>query len=137
MRAATKERLLAVLLLLAMLLLLLLHECPALSRRMAEEDVKDIILWQNGPDSKTVTLNREQIGEFLEHYNRAKYRGKADGSGGTAEWGAVIVQQDATEIRILDFSGGPDFEVSCDPRGWWFYLDSADLRAYILEQLEE
>ena len=134
MRAATKERLLSMLLL---LLLLLLHDCPALSRRMAEADVKDIILWQNGPDSKSITLSREEIRQFLEYYNQAKYRGRADGSGGTAEWGAVIVQQDATEIRILDFSGGPDFEVSCDLRNWWFYLDSVELRAYILAQLEE
>lgn len=136
MRAATRDRLLAVLLLLLMLLLLLLHDCPALSRRFAEEDVKDIILWQNGPESQSITLNRKEIATFLEHYNRAAYRGRADGSGGTAEWGAVIVRQDGTEIRILEFSGGPDFEVSCKPLDWWFYLDSGELREYILGRLE-
>jgi len=136
MKRPTKERILAVLLLLATLLLVLLYNSPAISRRLATEDVKDIILWQNGPDSKTVTLNREQIGAFLEVYNRAKYRGRGDGSGGTAEWGAIIVLQDGTEIRVNDFSGGPDFEVSCDPRNWWYYLESGDLREYIRKQLE-
>ena len=122
--------------LLASLLLALLWGSPVVSRRCAGSDVKDVILWQNGPDSKTVTLNREQIGAFLEHYNRAQYRGRADGSGGTAEWGAIIVLQNGTEIRVNDFSGGPDFEVSCDPRNWWYYLESGDLRVYIRNQLE-
>jgi len=135
MRGAVKDRFLAGVLLLVILLLVLLWGSPALSRQLAEADVKDIILWQNGPDSKTVTLNREQIAEFLEHYNRARYRGRADGSGGTAEWGAVIVLQDGMEIRANDFSGNY-FEVSCDPRNWWFYLESGELREYIRKQLE-
>ena len=129
-----KDRILAGILLLILLPVIFLHGSPLLSRRFEEADVKDIILWQNGPDSKTVTLNREQIGAFLEDYNRAKYRGRGDGSGSTAEWGAIIVLQDGLEIRVNDFSG--NFEVSCDPRDWWFYLESEALRTYILERLE-
>ena len=122
-------------LLLGLVLVIVIWESPVFSGRIAKADVKDVILWQNGPDSKTVTLNRERIDTFLDTYNRLKYKGRADGSGGTAEWGAMIVLQDGTEIHVNDFYNSR-FEVSCDSRDWWYYLDSGDLRSYILAQLE-
>ena len=121
-----------------LLMLPLLHGYMAAGfYRVPETEVKDVILWQNGPNSQRITLNREEIAAFLKSYNRADYRGRADGSGGTAEWGAVIVKQDGMEIRVHEFSGGADFEVSCDQRDWWFYLDSGELREFILLRLEE
>ena len=130
-----RKTMVPLLLLLLELLLLLLPGCPAVSHRISETDVKDVILWKNGPDSKQITLNREEIALFLEFYNGAKYRGKGDGSGGTAEWGAVIIRQDGMEIRIHEFWNS-DFEVSCNPLGWWFYLDSGELAEFMETRLE-
>lgn len=122
------------LLFLGLSLTLCLHARTGLFHWADPEKVKDVIFWRNGPDSVSLNLDEASRERFLELYNDASYGGEGDGSGGTAEWGAVIVLHGGDEIRIHEFSVRPDFEVTTTS-GKWFYLNSKDLRAYILNFL--
>lgn len=84
----------------------------------------------------------EDTETFIDLFNEAQYAGKGTGEGGTPDITVFVYFKDGSYMWVSDFDGrGLDFEVTLHGSDKkidaWYYLNSEELKIFILEMLDK
>ncbi len=109
------------------------------SHKISMSKVSKIIIWEHTPEN-AIELTNDEITDFVCFFNDSSYCGKADGSGGTPEYGATVYFYDGSFMSVNDFIGANKFEVSLHKENEmkrWYYVESEELTEFVSVFVED
>lgn len=114
----------------------LLASCGEIEK-LDQSSIEEIEIWTES--SKASELTEEQKAEFIKLYNAAEYDGKANGQGGTPQFGIYIDLNDGTKLSVNDFFTKLEVTVR-NKKGKikaWYYINSKELYTFMSELANE
>ena len=106
-------------------------------KKLDQSSIEKINIWSGA--SKASELTEEQKTEFIKLYNAAEYDGKANGQGGTPQFGIYIDLSDGTKLNVNDFFTKLEVTVR-NKKGKtkaWYYINSQELYTFMSELANE
>lgn len=106
-------------------------------KKLDQISIEKINIWSGA--SKISELSEEQKAEFIKLYNAAEYDGKANGQGGTPQFGIYIDLNDGTKLSVNDFFTKLEVTVR-NKKGKikaWYYINSKELYTFMSELANE
>lgn len=108
------------------------------STSISSAQVESISVWA-GYSGDEKQLTKQETKTFIQLYNQSQHMGKANGNGGTPEWGVRVSFKNGDVLCINEFNGREDFEVSwytADGMKAWCYINNQELMDFITEIIE-
>lgn len=103
--------------------------------KLNADEIDRISLW-NASLTASSDLKAEDAERFVELFNKARYAGKGTGEGGTPDWSVSVYCKDGTRYQISEH-GQAGSTVQVQGEKAWFYVESTELKDFILELMEK